>query len=361
MIILKQLKWDNCFSYADGNELVLDSDNLTQIIGGNGMGKSSIPLIIEEVLYNKNSKGIKKADIANRFINNGYNIELDFSKDGKDYTISVARKSGVKVKLFKDGEDISSHTATATYKTLQDILGMDFKTFTQLVYQHPNSSLQFLTATDTNRKKFLIDLLNLHEYVKYFDLFKEQAKEINSLKTEIEAKISTIEKWLSNNKLTDTTPLPLLNLDIEKDFDEDEISSLTGEISSADEKNKKIAQNNKFQELLDNIDTSKFSGVDTDHLESTSDLKAERSELDGELKSIRATIEKLESISDKCYACGQSIDVGNRDEQLEAQKTLQEELESQRSALCITIDKITKKNEEVNSTNRTCRSRCFTS
>jgi Fe-S cluster assembly ATPase SufC len=48
------LKWDNCFSYGEGNYLNLEENIVTQIIGTNGMGKSSIPLIIEEALYNKN-------------------------------------------------------------------------------------------------------------------------------------------------------------------------------------------------------------------------------------------------------------------------------------------------------------------
>ena len=66
MIILQTLRWSNCFSYGSNNELNLEDTTVTQIIGTNGMGKSSIPLIVEEVLYNKNSKGIKKADIPNR-------------------------------------------------------------------------------------------------------------------------------------------------------------------------------------------------------------------------------------------------------------------------------------------------------
>ena len=119
--------------------------------------------------------------------------------------------------MTKDGVDISSHTATNTYKTVQNILGVDFKTFSQLVYQNTNASLQFLTATDTNRKKFLIDLLHLEIYVSYFDIFKEACREnLNNL-TAIEAKVSTIEKWLSNNKLEDTTLLPMLNLEIYND------------------------------------------------------------------------------------------------------------------------------------------------
>ena len=68
MITLKTLKWDNCFSYGKDNSINLNNSTLTQLVGTNGMGKSSIPLIIEEVLYNKNSKGIKKADIPNIYI-----------------------------------------------------------------------------------------------------------------------------------------------------------------------------------------------------------------------------------------------------------------------------------------------------
>ena len=54
MITLKRLKWNNCFSYGNNNELDLDGSNVTQIIGKNWMGKCSIQLIIQEALYNKN-------------------------------------------------------------------------------------------------------------------------------------------------------------------------------------------------------------------------------------------------------------------------------------------------------------------
>ena len=66
----------NCFSYGEENEIDLSRTTLTQLVGTNGTGKSSIPLILEEVLFNKNSKGIKKADIANRINNKGYDITL---------------------------------------------------------------------------------------------------------------------------------------------------------------------------------------------------------------------------------------------------------------------------------------------
>ena len=201
MIILKKLKWDNCLSYGKENNLDLDNSTLTQLVGTNGTGKSSLPLIIEEVLYNKNSKGIKKADIQNRFQNAGYSINLTFSVDDKEYEIDVNRSRGsIKVKLYEDGEDISSHTETNTYKTVQKLLGLDFKTFTQLVYQNTNMSLQFLTATDTNRKKFLIELLKMEEYVEFFEIFKTAARDIQLEINQLNGQSDTIVKWLNENK-----------------------------------------------------------------------------------------------------------------------------------------------------------------
>ena len=94
MITLEKLTWNNCFSYRSDNVIDLQKNTLTQLIGTNGAGKSSIPLILEEVLFNKNSKGIKKADIANRQVNNGYDISLDFSVNDDQYHIDVARRGG---------------------------------------------------------------------------------------------------------------------------------------------------------------------------------------------------------------------------------------------------------------------------
>ena len=69
MITLKKLVWSNLFSYGENNEINFDDAAITQLIGANGHGKSSIPLVLEEVLFNKNSKGIKKSDILNRYGN----------------------------------------------------------------------------------------------------------------------------------------------------------------------------------------------------------------------------------------------------------------------------------------------------
>ena len=317
MITLKKLKWSNCFSYGPDNELDLEDNTVTQIIGTNGMGKSSIPLIIEEVLYNKNSKGIKKADIPNRYINNGYSIELSFEKDGNEYYIGVDRKSNIKVKLEKDGEDISSHTATNTYKSIQEVIGIDFKTFSQLVYQNTNASLQFLTATDTNRKKFLIDLLHLDNYVNLFEVFKEAAKESNSKIVEVNSEIATIEKWLQNNKLDSTIVLPLLDFEIDTEEDEKTFRSLSVELENISGKNKKILENNKYKELLAAINIEEVQNSSIQQKESYDEYQKEIGNLDAGMRAAAKLLEKLENLGDVCPTCEQQVDSEFKDSLIE--------------------------------------------
>jgi len=351
MIILQKLKWDNCFSYGAGNEIDLSESTLTQLVGTNGVGKSSIPLILEEVLFNKNSKNVKKADIANRYVNNGYNISLSFTVDSSEYVISVNRKSALKCKLTKDGEDISSHTASNTYKTLGDILGIDFKTFSQLVYQNTNASLQFLTATDTNRKKFLIDLLKLDDYVAYFETFKEAVRVASTTITSEQAKIATIEKWLSDNFLEDTSLLEKKILPKISEEDEQSLRSLQLDFENISEKNKKINLNENLKEQLKDIDLDKAKAdlqrypEEQPYIEELGKVQTLKVQSLNE-KDMVNKYEDLEKQTDaECPTCSQKIDGEFVKAQLKHHTIEWAKVEKELSEQQETVDKVGKENE----------------
>ncbi len=137
---------------------------------------------------------------------------------------------------------------------MEEIIGIDFKTFSQIVYQNTNASLQFLTATDTNRKRFLIDLLQLDRYVKYFDVFKELSRTLAGDVSHIEGKIDTINKWLSDNYLEDTSLISKLELPFYSEEDEESLRSLQIEFQNISEITKKINQNNLYKSQLESID-----------------------------------------------------------------------------------------------------------
>lgn len=309
MIIFKQIRWGNAFSYGPENKIQLDAGPLTQIVGKNGHGKSSIALILEEVLYNQNSKKIKKADVLNRYSKDkNYWIELDFNKDGVEYAIKTTRNgNSSSVKLFRDGIDISNHTATGTYKQIELILGYDHKTFSQIVYQSSVSSLEFLTATDTARKKFLIELLNLTVYTRASDRFKELTSEANKLVDSTQTKIGTVRAWLSKYEKED---LSIKELEQEIDSPIEltaEVTLKTNELDNIESTNRKIVQNNQFKSHLNSIVIGE-APPKPPTVHELNDLRVTLATMQKELKDGKTLAARCDGPTSKCITCTQEID-----------------------------------------------------
>lgn len=306
MVALHSIEWGKCFSFGEGNFIDLSSEPLTQIIAPNGYGKSSIPLIMEEALYNKNSKGAKKSDIPNRLLDGSYSIKLRFSVDNDIYLVSTERSSGIKIRLFKNDEDISSHTATNTFKQIEELIGIDFKTFQQLVYQSTNSSLAFLTATDTARKKFLIDLFDLSEYTRLFELFKDAAKSLGTEVSTLEGKIETINKWIKNNSSINLEYMAIVEVPDRPDFSS-EIGDLSQKISNTEEINAKIMKNESLKNKLKQIDIEDLRSKDGNPT-SYDDYQHEVGTLQSNKAGADAVLKKLKGLEDKCPTCLQDVD-----------------------------------------------------
>ena len=307
MLNFKILRWGNAFSYGDNNELIFDENPLTQIVGLNGHGKSSIPSILEEVLFNKNSKGIKKADVLNRNTDaKFYWIELTFEKNNDTYVIYTKRGTTQTVKFTKNGEDISAHTATNTYKLIEEVFGYDFKTFAQIVYQPTSSSLEFLTATDLTRKKFLIDILHLEKYTKIAEVFKSLVKDISNIITGDKASISVTEGWLKKIASENLEEMELIAVPEQPESLLKSITHLENKLSTIDSDNRQIVQNNKFKEILDSITIPTIS----DMPEPLDKYIASRAEIQAELNSNKKIVEqhKHKAHQTSCPTCNQSID-----------------------------------------------------
>ena len=308
MITLKTLKFGNAFSYGDNNSIDFSKDQLVQLLGKNGHGKSSIALILEEVLFNKNSKGIKKSDIINRYSKDkSYWIELDFDRNGVPYKIKTVRGTTQNVKLYEAGSDISSHTSTATYAQVVELIGMDHKTFSQIVYQSSVSSLEFLTATDTARKKFLIDLLNQGIYTKAGDVFKEAASTLSKEVDKLSAKKDTIQDWLVKFDSTN-----MVELEIEEPIAQPEsirvrVIDVETEISNILSINRKRSSNNLYKEQLDGIvlDNNDYSTYNQSDLTSLEIEYATATKLVKDGTTFQA---KLKTLSDTCPTCKGPVD-----------------------------------------------------
>ena len=200
------------------------------------------------------------------------------------------------------------------------------------MYQNTNASLQFLTATDTNRKKFLIDLLHLENYVELFDIFKEAARVVSLEINGIQAKLDTIEKWLADNKLGDTNILPMLDLPISSDEDEKQFRHLTKEIENISEKNKKISNNNQLKRLLGQINLEEAQSCTVTEKKSYDSLQAQVGTHTQVAAGSQRLIEKLNKLGDVCPTCEQEVDPTFKQSlvQTEAEKVTKAEKEIER-------------------------------
>lgn len=309
MIIYKELRWGNAFSYGDNNVLKLNDSALVQLVGKNGFGKSSIALLLEEVQFNTNSKGVKKGNILNRYCKSkSYWIALDFDKDNVSYTIKTSRTNTTSnVALSCNGTDISSHTATGTYKQIEEILGYDHKTFAQIVYQSNVASLEFLTATDTARKNFLIELLNLTRYTNANVLFKALAATISKTVDVESAKVATITSWLAKYEKEVVPLTPLVPEPDEPDALVKEANAVQSKLNNASSTNKAIEKNNTYKKMLDSIILEPWTGPKPDqnaYFEHKSSLiNAQRQIKEGKLLHTKGACKTT-----KCPTCSQDID-----------------------------------------------------
>ena len=329
MITIKTLAWSNAFSYGLDNKIDFVAAPLTQLVGKNGHGKSSIALVLEEVLFNKNSKGIKKADILNRYVKDKhYSIELVFDRDGTEYKIETRRGTSQTVKLYRNGTDISAHTATATYKIVEDIIGIDHKTFSQIVYQSNASSLEFLTAADTARKKFLIEILNLGKYTQAQEVFKEVAQDLSKDITATQSQVNTVVAWLEKYSKTDLTAkvlveVPELNSEVLQ-----ESAKLQVSIQGVEATNRKISQNNTYKQLQSKISLIPMPDKPTEDIgvkrSIVSGLNNTAVELQKTVKDAEAFVAKMNRLHGNCPTCLQTIDTNKISELVGEQDSIKQ-------------------------------------
>ena len=300
------------FSYGENNKISFNKNRITQLTAPNGSGKSSIALILQEVLYNKNIKGIKKGDILNRHsTSKNWGASLSFSSLNKEYVVEIKRTGATtKVKFLENETDLSEHKVLDTYKKINEIIGLDFEVFSQLTYQSSTDLLEFLKATDTNRKKFLINLFNLEKYITIGEAIKVKLNSSDREQLKLEGELKGVVNFLESTTIEEekeTIKVP--NID---DTLRNSVARLENELADYNDLCKKIDKNNM---LIDERNSLSFDVAMTEpEYKIYDNLQSEITKIQTEIQSIDKDIAKgNKSLSDldtadTCYACGQALD-----------------------------------------------------
>src|SRR5210317_147936 len=308
-IKLKKLEFSNLFSYGKNNVINFEKNKISQLTAPNGSGKTSIAMILQETLYNKNIKSIKKNDLLNRWSSSKtWSSTLHFTTNAKNYEISVKRIGAqTKIQLLEEGVDISDHKVLDTYKKIQAIVGLDFEVFSQLTYQSSVDLLDFLKATDTNRKKFLINLFNLEKYVNIGETIKVKLSTTDKELAKISGELKSIEDFLNNVVIPEKqTEKAVPEID---DSLQQRIGVLDEQLKNYFETCKKIDKNNLYIKERESL---RFK-IDMPAPSSFSKFN-EYTDAKNELRSIQQDIARWKKemtgldTNDTCPACGQSID-----------------------------------------------------
>jgi DNA repair exonuclease SbcCD ATPase subunit len=191
---------------------------------------------------------------------------------------------------------------------VENILGFDHKTFCQLFYQSSTTSLEFLTATDTNRKKFLVEFLDLTKYTRVFEAINANVKVEQQNITKLESKVETIVAWLNKNASNvDLVKKDLLEVpEVDNSARRSEAARIREDIVRIVETNKTITANNKYKALLDSIDLG--SMVTTLPYVDPTPLSIERAGYEKDFKDAEASIKYIKSLKSVCPTCSHPID-----------------------------------------------------
>lgn len=282
---LIKLTWSNMFSYGADNEIDFLRNKVTLIEGKIGAGKSSIPTILEELLYNKNSRDFKKTEIINNTLStNSYSGTVEFKKDSDHYLLKKEVKTSAKVLLFKNGSDISAHTATGTYKLLEEIIGLDFTTFSKLVYQSVKSQIDFLSATDAKRKEFLVGLMNLGVYKDIEEEIKLDKKDLDSELATVTGSINILEaqvKSFKDKELLKYEDIPLFDFETAK--------------SKLDLLNRDLAESTNLLDEYNRLESNRTKNI----VEITKRISTNQLILSRHLQKLNSTEHQLKKLQDK--------------------------------------------------------------
>lgn len=309
------------FSFGSGNLIDFDQ-SVIQLDGKNGAGKSSIPTILEELYYNKNSRGLKKSTILNRHCGQKtYSASSVFEKNGDTYVISKTVSSTTSLKLTKNGIDISGHTATQTYSILEGIIGLEFSTFSKLVYQSMVSSLDFLSATDANRKKFLVSLLGLEHYTAIQDTIKQELSDHKTVLAAYQSKseylITSIGKTVIPELMTEQVP-PLVD---ESLFEK--IGTLESEKAGLAKVASDIQANNLLKQKAATLKKSISTLEDSIKpmnlpIDSSDNLRSKFNSMNATRKAKADELARIQNAKTHCPTCGTaySTDLTHRDSEI---------------------------------------------
>ena len=340
MILFKQIAYRNFLSSGNqSTEIKFTDTQTTLIVGANGSGKSTMLDALCFGLFNKAFRKINKSQLINSTNEKECLVEIDFSIGTKEYKI----RRGIKPNIFEiwiDGALQNQAASSADQqKQLEDnILKLNYKSFTQIVILGSASFVPFMQLSTANRREVVEDLLDIKIFSAMNAVIKDRIKNTNDKIKELSLKQSMTEEKVEMQKEFIESIEKSGKENIEKK--KDKITSITTYIDqlSAENAQKVEEVSNTLQPQLENLlDASK-------KLKQLSNLKGKISE---KVSSITEQ-HKFFNNNSVCPTCTQTIEEEFRLNKVSESETKAKELQQGYNELKEAIQQEEKREREFN-------------
>ena len=297
MLIFEKVRYKNFLSTGNYfNEINLNENSSTLIVGKNGGGKSTFLDAICFGLFGKAFRNINKNQLINSINEKGTVVEVEFSINNKNYMV----RRGIKPNIFEiyvDGEFMNQSADARDFqkKLEKTILKMNIKSFTQIVILGSSSFTPFMKLSSQNRRDVIEDILDIDIFSIMNTLLKERISllkdemannnyEIKNIENSIEMKTEYLDKMLgSKNKKIES-------LMIENKQSRKKIDNINKKIQSKNDEISSIKLEN-MQEIISNL---------REKQDIFSKMKTQKSRLERESNFFKE--------NDHCNTCHQDID-----------------------------------------------------
>lgn len=213
MIRFTKIRFKNFLSFGDTfNEIKLSNSPTTLIVGGNGVGKSTLLDALTLVLFNKPFRKFNKSQLINSVNNKHCLVEIEFTVNKNHFLVRRGMKPSV-FEIEENGKLIPQDAANNDYQGFLEkhILKMNLTAFTQIVILGKATYIPFMRLPIGKRRVLVEELLGLTIFSKMNEVLSCRNKDlkielnnlstaINTVENSIEVRQEFIAKVSGNNK-----------------------------------------------------------------------------------------------------------------------------------------------------------------
>lgn len=254
MIKFSKIRWKNFLSTGNAwTEVLLDKSSSTLILGDNGSGKSTLLDAITFALFNKPFRNISKPQLINSVNRKNMLVEVEFTIGSKEYLIRRGSNPGV-FEIEIDGDMVDQNASVRDYqKHLEEnILKLNYKSFTQIVILGSASFTPFMQLTPNIRREIIEDILDIRIFTTMKEVLKSKVTDLKEKLRFIEGEITvTKEKAKVQKQYIDT-------LESDKKERVEKIQSeITGLETTLSTLQKQVAVDTEVKESFGDIETKR--------------------------------------------------------------------------------------------------------